>query len=82
MQALKDPFIRESKRLSLLQRARKICLSQQNAQTESKRNKKTASGKKQKMSHSSAVDEVLPYGTQDFPEMDIAEAPEVSVMYC
>ena len=78
-QALKDPFLHDSKILSLLQRARKICLSQQTT-AGSKQKKKMVSGKKRKPSSSRCTgveDVILPYGIEHFPDMDIVEAPEV-----
>lgn len=73
--ALKDPLIHDSKRLSLLQRARKICLSQDNVP----KKRKSSIDKSRKSSASSiAVDTILKYRMEDFPMMDIVEAPEVS----
>ena len=79
VEALKDPYLHDSKRLSLLQRARKICLSQQNV-SESKPKKKAALSKKRRTSSGANSPGVaLPYGIKDFPMMDIIEAPEVRI---
>ncbi len=80
MEALKDPYLHDSKRLSLLQRARKICLSQRNAVESSKPKKKATLSKKKRAASgksSAAADMALPYGIEDFPMMDITEAPQV-----
>ena len=74
--ALKDPFVHDSKRLSLLQRARKICLSQDNASKSTQR-KKSSAGRIRKSSSASTIDATFKYGIEDFPMMEILEAPEV-----
>lgn len=79
-EALSDPHVRESKRLSLLQRARRICTSKQTT-ADNKQSKKATVGKKRRVSSTSSVDAILPYGIADFPNMDIIEAPEVSTNF-
>ena len=85
VEALKDPYLHDSKRLSLLQRARKICLSQKNTVESSKPKKKATLSKKRRASSSasskSSANVALPYGIEEFPMMDITEAPQVRVVY-
>lgn len=85
VEALKDPYLHDSKRLSLLLRARKICLSQKNTVEGSKPKKKATLSKKRRASSSasskSSANVALSYGIEEFPMMDITEAPQVRVVH-
>ena len=76
--AMRDAHIHDSRKLSLLQRARKICSSKENATKSTKQNKKAAGiGKRCRPSSNTSVDVVLSNGIEDFQNMDVLEAPEV-----
>lgn len=76
-EALKDPYLHDSKRLSLLQRARKICQSRVSAAEEKPKKKTVVVGKRQRMSSRNSIDMAFQHRIEDFPKMDIIEAPEV-----
>lgn len=71
--ALTDPIVHPARRLSLLQRAHKLCKlsSQQNSENSRDNN----SRKRRKLS---VTVDTTAFKLSDFPEMDILLAPEVN----
>ena len=78
---LDDPFVRDARRLLLLQRARRLCqsLTENSVKKQNKNKKRSQSLKSKSSDDSNSLPSSCPYDLDDFPEMDLIPVPAISI---